>query len=162
MKWDIKPKNGVGPLALGANMNQVGEILNKSYPIKGKIIDYNDSFTTENREFGCPICHYRKDILSGIDLRPHVSEVRIDKENPFLIEPKYLMTMFEELNQSVGMYGFGFIVFKNISISAKGLFNGKKFYKPSDDEMSDERSIGVFDAHEFDEELIATLRPIKF
>ena len=52
MKWDIKPKNGVGPLALGANMNQVGEILNKIYPIKGKIIDSNDSFTTETVDLG--------------------------------------------------------------------------------------------------------------
>ncbi|MEG9474642.1 MAG: hypothetical protein MIK27_17495 [Sphingomonas sanguinis] len=73
MKWDIRPKNGVGPLALGANMNQVEEILNKYYSIKGKITDSNDIFTTEIRGFGCPICHYRKDILSGIDLRPHVS-----------------------------------------------------------------------------------------
>ncbi|WP_426314771.1 hypothetical protein ACN9MF_02095 [Methylobacterium fujisawaense] len=161
MNWDIRPTEGAGSLSLGMTIENVSKVLDLKYPVIERASNPADGSVTEYRGPSCAICHYREALLSGIDLRPSMVNVTFEGIDVFSMGSKALLALLEKSNGKEGFYGFGFIVFNKLSVSAKGFFDGKKFYDPTAIDREDERSLGVFDQCEFSEEILSILNPFK-
>ena len=163
MRWDIKPLVGAGPLMLGMKTSEVANILDKASPIERKFTDSADGSSREHRGITSVVCHYRENILSGIDINSNVSNVYFEDIDIFATDARIMMTMLSKRNGGGAKFGFGFVLFEKIAISAKGFYFGNKNFYPSDkNDRQDERGLGIYDHKEFVGPVLEAFKIVRF
>lgn len=140
--WDIRPREGVGPLTFGMDPAAVAAAIG---PAEKRNPEWNGT-VNDVRPIGQPVCSYRDDRLIGVGFSARVPGVTLAGAELFALPPAEAIRTLIARNGGEARFGFDVFVFDTLAMTATDFYRAadRRFVEPIVGEQ-DDRGITVHD-----------------